>query len=48
MLELLSRPLIKVYRFGIEVNEAMRVESFGFLESDAREIGLQTDSESFK
>ena len=36
MLELLSRPLIIVFRFGIEVDEALRVGGFGFLgKSDA-------------
>lgn len=49
MLELLSRPLIIVFRFGIEVDEALRVGGSGFLgESDAGEAGLQTESESFK
>ena len=38
MLELLSRPLIIVFRFGIEMDEALRVGSSGFLgESDAGE-----------
>ena len=38
MLELLSRPLIIVFRFGIEVDEALRVGSSGFPgESDAGE-----------
>jgi hypothetical protein len=38
MLELLSCPLIIVFRFGIEVDEALRVGSPGFLgESDAGE-----------
>ena len=38
MLELLSRPLIIVFRFGIEVDEALRVGSPGFPgESDAGE-----------
>ena len=38
MLELLSRPLIIVFRFVIEVDEALRVGGSGFLgESDAGE-----------
>ena len=38
MLELLSRPLIIVFRFGIEVDDALREGSSGFLgESDAGE-----------
>ena len=38
MLELLLRPLIIVFRFGIEVDEALRVGSSGFPgESDAGE-----------
>ena len=38
MLELLKRPLIIVFRFGIEVDETLRVGSSGFLgESDAGE-----------
>ena len=38
MLELLSCPLIIVFRFGIEVDEALRVGGSGFLgASDARE-----------
>ena len=38
MLELLSRTLIIVFRFGIEVDEALRVGGSGFLgESDAGE-----------
>ena len=45
-------PLItpqRLSRFGIEVDEALRVGSFGFLrESDAGEAGLQTESESFR
>ena len=49
MLELLSRPIIIVFRFGIEVDEALRVGSCGFLgESDAVEAGLQTESEGYK
>ena len=49
MLELLSRPLIIVFRFGIEVDEALRVGSSGFLgESDAGEAELQTHSEGFR
>ena len=41
MLELLSRPLIIVFRFGIEMDEALRVGSSGFLgESDAGEADL--------
>ena len=46
MLELLTSPLIIVFRLGIEVDEALRVGSSGFLEeSDAGEAGLQTESE---
>ena len=45
-------PLItpqRLSRFGIEVDEALRVGSFGFLrESDAGEAGFQTESESFR
>ena len=38
MLELLSRPLIIVFRFGIEVDETLRVGSSGFPgDSDAGE-----------
>ena len=38
MLELLSCPLIIVFRFGIEVDEALRMGGSGFLgESDAGE-----------
>ena len=38
MLELLSRPLIIAFRFGIEVDDALREGSSGFLgESDAGE-----------
>ena len=38
MLELLLRPLIIVFRFGIEVDEALRVGGSGFPgESDAGE-----------
>ena len=38
MLELLTHPLIIVFRFGIEVDEALRVGGSGFLgESDAGE-----------
>ena len=38
MLELLTRPLIIVFRFGIEVDEALRVGGSGFLgASDAGE-----------
>ena len=38
MLELLTRPLIIVFRFGIEVDEALRVGSSGFLGgAEARE-----------
>ena len=38
MLELLLRTLIIVFRFGIEVDEALRVGGSGFLgESDAGE-----------
>ena len=49
MLELLLRTLIIVFRFGIEVDEALRVGGSGFLEeSDAGEAGLQTESESLK
>ena len=41
MLELLSRPLIIVFWFGIEVNEALRVGGSRFLgESDAGEAEL--------
>ena len=41
MLELLSCPLIIVFRFGIEMDEALRVGSSGFLgESDAGEADL--------
>ena len=41
MLELLTRPLIIVFRFGIEVDEALRVGGSGFLgESDAGEADL--------
>ena len=41
MLELLSRPLIIVFRFGIEVDETLRVGSSGFPgESDAGEADL--------
>jgi len=36
-------------RFGIEVDDALRVGSSRFLgESDTGESGLQTESESFK
>jgi len=39
----------RLSRFGIEVDEALRVGSSGFLgESDAGEAGLQTESESFR
>jgi len=39
----------RLSRFGIEVDEALRVRSSGFLgESDAGEAGLQTESESFR
>lgn len=49
MLELLSCPLIIVFRFGIEVDEALRVGGSGFLgESDAGEAGLQTESKNFR
>ena len=35
-------------QFGIELEEALRMEVSGFLEdSDAREAGLQTESENF-
>ena len=38
MLELLTRPLIMVFRFGIEVDETLRVGSSGFPgESDSGE-----------
>ena len=38
MLELLTRPLIIVFRFGIEMDEALRLEGSGFPgESDAGE-----------
>ena len=38
MLELLTRPLIIVFRFGIEVDDALRAGHSGFLgESDAGE-----------
>ena len=41
MLELFTRPLIIVFRFGIEMDEALRVEGSGFLEeSDAGEANL--------
>ena len=41
MLDLLTRPLIIVFRFGIEVDEALRVGGSGFLgESDAGEFEL--------
>ena len=49
MLELLSCPLIIVFRFGIEVDEALGAGGSGFLgNSDAGESRLQTESESFK
>jgi len=39
----------RLSRFGIEVDEALRVRSSGFLgESDAGEAGLQKESESFR
>ena len=39
----------RVSRFGIEVDEALRVGGSGFLEeSDTGEAGLQTESESFR
>jgi hypothetical protein len=39
----------RLSRFGIEVDEALRVGGSGFLgESDAGEAGLQTESESFR
>ena len=48
MLELLSRPLIIVFRFGIEVDEALRVGGSGFLEaSDAGEEDEGTVLERF-
>ena len=38
MVDLLTHPLIIVFRFGIEVDEALRVRSSGFPgESDAEE-----------
>lgn len=41
MLELLSRPLIIVFWFGIEVDEALRVGGSGFLaQSDPNESDL--------
>ncbi|MEC8342200.1 MAG: hypothetical protein VXZ71_04970 [SAR324 cluster bacterium] len=41
MLELLSRPPIIVFRFGIEVDEALRVRSSGLQgESDTGEADL--------
>ena len=41
MLELLTRPLIIVFRFGIEVDEALSVWGSGFLgESDAGKADL--------
>ena len=41
MLDLLTRPLIIVFRFGIEVDDALRVGGAGFLgESDAGEADL--------
>ena len=47
MLELLSCPLIIVFRFDIEVDEALRVGGSGFLgESDAGESELHTESEA--
>ena len=45
-------PLItpqRLSRFGIEVDEALRVGGSGFLgESDAGEAGLQTESKNFR
>ena len=39
----------RLSRFGIEVDEALRVGGSGFLEeSDTGEAGLQTESESLK
>jgi len=39
----------RLSRFGIEVDDALRVGGSGFLgESDAGEAGLQTESESFR
>ena len=36
-------------KFGVEMDEALRVRSFGFLgESDTGEAGLQTESERFR
>ena len=41
MLELLTRPLIIVFRFGIEMDEALRMGSSGFLgESDGDVSGF--------
>ena len=38
MLDLLTRPLIIVFRFGIEMDDALRMVGSGFLgESDAGE-----------
>ena len=49
MLKLLSRPLIIVFRFGIEMDEALKVGGSGFPgESDAGESGLKTESENFR
>ena len=48
MLELLSRPLIIVFRFGIEVDEALRVGGSGFPgEFDAKEEDEGTVLERF-
>ena len=41
MLDLLTHPLIIVFRFGIEMDDALRVGSSGFLgESDAGKADL--------